>query len=146
MHYIFFATDALGVLSGGDHSFARNILNSFGAKEKSEGSDIDKKITDKGEESKKKDHKILVRDILTAYRIDKSEERERHIKNSIDVLDSMSAEDRAKLIFTLANLKDKIKNWQKEKDNADDQKRQQINTKIYTAIYELWEKSIIKLS
>ena len=144
LHYIFFATDAIGVLSGGDHSFARSILNSFGTKEKGEGSNIDKKITNKGEEQKNKDHKILVREILTAYRIDKTEERERHIKNSIDTLDSMSAEDRAKLIFTLANLRDKIKNWQKEKDNASDQKRQEINTKIYGAIYEVWEKSTDK--
>lgn len=142
MHYIFFGVDAVGILSSGDQGgLGRDILKSFGAKAKGEGSDIDKTITDRGEKERKSDIRSLVTTILTAYRIQGNADRTNLIARSIEAVDKMSDRDRASLTSKLVDLDTKIANWSRDKKGKTEDERSILNAKIYNAIYDIWKNS-----
>ena len=155
-HFILMAMDAASVLQG-DHKIDLMALTGMGVKTKAhnkgEGtSDIDKKVTKKGEEEKKKKENTpenMITWLINAYRINNAKHRQEKIDDAIKKKDSLGDKERAKLSAGLYDLKQEVLALQDDKIKAEDNKlseedksfNAEINTKIYNKIRNFWKGS-----
>mgnify|MGYP001603723328 FL=1 len=155
-HFVMMIMDAFTVING-DHKLDMTAFSGLNVKTKAhykgEGtSDIDKKVTDKGEQEKKKKENTpenMITWLINAYRINNAKHRQEKIDDAIKKKDSLGDKEKAKLSSGLYDLKQEVLALQDDKIKAEDNKlseedksfNAEINTKIYTKIRNFWKGS-----
>lgn len=139
-HFVMLFMDSITVASG---DAAMDGLSMSGLGFKAKASEIDKKITKKGEEEQSKANsspESNIKFILNAYRLPGAELSKR-LESALKKKDSLSNDKlKATLAESVSNLKKEVMDLQASKANKAEDERKEINGKIYKKIYDFWKQ------
>lgn len=139
LHYVLMIADAFLALKLGTHV----VLSIFTKGSNISASEIDKKITEKGEKEKEEADKHpdnIIRKILKRYRFKGNNEYLGFVQNSIAKKDALADGPKAKLGNKLVELEKEIHKIDTTK-GEDEDARKAANKKIFNLISEFWKKS-----